>query len=63
MIFFTTLHQNITITENAKKHQSMSKHTMTQIMVLLLRIKWQENTRLELLPEDSLFIRSKTIWT
>ena len=47
----------------AKRHQKVSKLTMIHNMALLLWIKWQGNTRLELPPEDGLFIRSKTHWT
>ena len=32
---------------------------MLQNMELILWIKWQENTRLDLPPEDGLFVRSK----
>ena len=46
-----------------KRHQKVSKLSMIQHMVLILWIKWQGNTRLELPPEDGLFIHSKTHWT
>ena len=46
-----------------KRHQKVSKLSMIQHMVLILWIKWQGNTRLELPPENGLFIRSKTHWT
>ena len=59
----STLHQNITIADNGKRHQKVSKLTMIQNMVLILWIKWQGNTRLELPREDGLLIRSKTHWT
>ena len=36
---------------------------MIHNMALVLWIKWQGNTRLELPLEDGLFIRSKTHWT
>ena len=52
----STLHQNITIADNAKRYQKVPKLTMIQNMVLILWIKWQGNTRLELPPEDGLFI-------
>ena len=66
VVLFSTLHQNITIAENAKKTpESVKVYNGVDIenMVLILWIKWQENTRLELPPEDGLFIRSKTHWT
>ena len=56
----STLHQNITSADNAKKHLKVSKLTMTQNMVLILWIKWQGITLLEFPPKDDLFIRSKT---
>ena len=46
-----------------KRYQKVSKLSIIQNMVLILWIKWQGNTRLELPPEDGLFICLKTHWT
>ena len=44
-----------------KRHQKVSKLTMTQNMVLILWIKWQGNTRLEHPKEDGLFSFQNTL--
>ena len=57
----STYHQNITMADNAEKTPESVK--MIQNLMLILWIKWQGNTRLELPPEDGLFICSKTQWS
>jgi len=54
VIILITLHLSITAADNSKKTPERSKPYIAKNMVLILSIKWQGNTQLELPPEDDL---------
>jgi len=60
VITLSTLHPASAFLIMPSRSQKRSKFTMTPNMVLILSIKWQGNTRLELTPVGRLCIRSMT---
>jgi len=54
VIILTTLHPSITVADNPKKIPERVKAYIDKNMVLIVSIKWQGNTELELAPEDDL---------
>jgi len=54
VIILNTLHPSITVADNLKKIPKMAKPYIDKNMMLILSIKWQGNTQLELRPEDDL---------
>ena len=61
VVTLSTLHPASAFLVMPRRSQKRSKLTMTPNMVLMLSIKWQGNTRLELTPVDRLCIRSTTL--